>query len=292
MAKRRGLESINDFTVSDMVNNIIGDKVRLKVKNDSQKEFARLITDKEIIIAAGPAGTGKSYVSIARALELLQNKSNNFQKILIYKPAIEVEEKHGFLPGDLLEKIAPYVESSLAIVDKLIGKVARERMMNEGIIEIKALAYIRGASIDNSIVIMEEAQNMSPNQMKTLLTRIGENSKFIISGDMDQSDRYSDITKSGLFDAMNRLRKVDEIGFYQFQIEDIVRNQIIGKILKYYNPLKTEDESPKIEKEKRVIPSVPKEGRVQLNEGSSPKKDIKNNDKSWWSKNIAKYFKW
>jgi len=228
--------------------------------------------------------THNSYVSIARALELLYNKSNKLEKILIYKPAIEVEEKHGFLPGDLQEKIAPYVESSLCIVDKLIGRAARERMMMEGLIEIKALAYIRGSSIDNSILIMEEAQNMSTNQMKTLLTRIGDNSKFIISGDMDQSDRYSNIKECGLYDAMNRLKPVEDIGFFEFKIEDIVRNSIITKILSYYTP-KMDDKYPKKELKKRIIPHVPAEDRAKLCEGVDKKESLEKVYKTpWWLK--------
>jgi len=219
---------------SESTETIIPTRSRLKCKNKKQKDFSKLITEKEITIASGPAGTGKSYVSIARAIELLQNKSNSYKKIIISKPAVEAEEKHGFLPGDMKEKMDPYVASSVDIVDKILGKSTREKLIESGFIQIEALAYIRGKSIDNSILIMEEAQNMSPNQVKTLLTRIGYNSKFIISGDIDQSDRYRDVTKSGLYDVMNRHRGVDEIGFFEFDVDDIVRNPIITKILNNY----------------------------------------------------------
>ena len=224
----------NTNTSKDGTETIIPTRSRLKCKNKKQKDFSKLITDKEITIASGPAGTGKSYVSIARAIELLQNKSNSYKKIIISKPAVEAEEKHGFLPGDMKEKMDPYVASSVDIVDKILGKSTREKLIESGFIQIEALAYIRGKSIDNSILIMEEAQNMSPSQVKTLLTRIGYNSKFIISGDIDQSDRYRDVTKSGLYDVMNRHRSVDEIGFFEFDIDDIVRNPIITKILNNY----------------------------------------------------------
>lgn len=207
---------------------------RLKCKNQKQKQFAKLITDKEIVIASGPAGTGKSYVAIARAIELLQNSSNPYKKIIISKPAIEAEEKHGFLPGDMKEKMEPYVASSVDIIDKILGQGTRNKLVEAGLIQIEALAYIRGKSIDNAILIMEEAQNMSPNQVKTLLTRIGDNSKFVISGDIDQSDKYRDVTQSGLYDIMARHRNIEEIGFFEFDIEDIVRNPIICKILKNY----------------------------------------------------------
>jgi len=283
MGRRKNNENY-EFTVSDTVNNIVGQKLKFKAKNEAQKEFVKLITDKEIVICSGPAGTGKSYVSIARAIELLQSKENNFEKIIIFKPAVEVEEKHGFLPGDIMEKIMPYAESSLGIIEKLIGKAARDRMIMDGIIEIKALAYIRGANIDNAIVIMEEAQNMSPNQMKTLLTRIGINSKFIISGDMDQSDRYTNIKQSGLYDAMNRLRSIEEIGFFEFTANDIVRNPIISKILNLYD-------SSRNDKNKNTISSPVNKERVILNESTEQKNKKITNKKMWWEY-IPKYIRW
>jgi phosphate starvation-inducible PhoH-like protein len=235
MARKR---QVNQPVVEESVspiNKILTTKHRLKFKNKSQKEYSTLITDHEIVIAAGPAGTGKSYVSIARAIELLQNKTNKFEKILILKPAIEADEKHGFLPGDMREKMEPYVASSLDIIDKIVGEKNRKKLEEMGIVKVEALAYIRGKSIDNSILIMEEAQNMSPSQVKTLLTRIGENSKFIISGDLDQSDRYRKVEDSGLYDAIHRHRNLDVIGFYEFTKEDIIRNPIISKILANYN---------------------------------------------------------
>ena len=251
MAKKK--QPVDDFTTTDMIRNIIDGKIRFKAKNVPQKEFSRLINENEIVICSGPAGTGKSFVSIARALELIHNTSNNYEKIIIYKPAVEVEEKHGFLPGDLQDKIMPYVESSLAIIDKIIGRAKRERLMMDGIIEIKALAYTRGANVDKTILIMEEAQNMSANQMKTLLTRIGENSKFIISGDMDQSDKYKNIKESGLYDAMNRLPGVPGIGFFTFGVDDIVRNPIISKILNRY---KVPEKEEKVTKKKLLTETV------------------------------------
>jgi phosphate starvation-inducible PhoH-like protein len=122
------------------------------------------------------------------------------------------------------EKMDPYLSSSLDIFDKLIGKTNRLKLEEIGVLEVQALAYIRGKSIDNTILIMEEAQNMSPAQMKTLLTRIGEHSKFIISGDLDQSDKYRDYTKSGLYDAMTRHKNITDIGFVVFSDADIERN--------------------------------------------------------------------
>lgn len=239
-------------------------RFRLKCKNTKQKELAKLITDKEIVIASGPAGVGKSYVAIARGIELLFNKSNAYSKLVISTPAVEAEEKHGFLPGDLMEKMAPYVASSLDIVDKILGTQARIKLVEDGVIIIEAIAYIRGKSIDNSILIMEEVQNMSPKQVKTLLTRIGSNSKFILSGDLDQSDRFKDVKESGLYDAVNRHKNIEEIGFVEFGIEDIVRNPIICKILKNYKvednckiDLLNEKEYKNLDSNKKEIKSSP-----------------------------------
>ena len=221
-------------TTNEIINEILQTRFRLKFKNKTQKDFANLISEKEIVIAAGPSGTGKSYVSIARAIELLQNKTNPYNKIIISKPAVEAGEKYGFLPGDVKEKMEPYVASSIDIIDKIIGKENRVKLELLEVIKVEPLAFIRGKTIDNSILIMEETQNMSPEQVKTLLTRIGENTKFIISGDLDQSDKFRDVRQSGLYDAMQRHKNIDEIGFFLFENNDIVRNPIITKILKNY----------------------------------------------------------
>jgi len=227
-------ETITEIKNKPELSNIIHFYQPLKCKNKSQKDLINLINEKEIIIAAGPAGVGKSYVTIARALELLKATNTPFSKIIISKPAVESDEKHGFLPGDMREKMDPFIASSLDIFDKLIGKSNRIWLEDTGYLEVQPLAYIRGKSIDNSILIMEEAQNMTPMQMKTLLTRIGENSKFIVSGDLDQSDRFQNVTKSGLYDAIQRHKNTTEIGFIEFNEDEIVRNPLITKILNNY----------------------------------------------------------
>jgi phosphate starvation-inducible protein PhoH len=216
---------------------ILNDKFRLKCKNEAQKEFVRIITDYEIVIAAGPSGTGKSYLSIGRAIELLQNVSNPYSKIIICKPAVEAEEKIGFIPGTEREKLEPHIASSLDIIDKMIGQYSRMRLEEKGILIIQPLGFIRGKTLDNSIIIIEEAQNLSPNQCKTILTRIGNNSKLIISGDVDQSDKYKNLKDTGLYDIITRHKNIPEIGFFEFSKADIVRNPIIGKILNNYPQL-------------------------------------------------------
>jgi phosphate starvation-inducible protein PhoH len=220
---------------AEFLQKLLGKKVRIKCKNKTQKDFINLIAEKEIIIAAGPPGTGKSYLSIGKAIELLQNKTNKFDRLIIIKPAVEAEENLGFLPGSLREKLDAHVASSIDIVDKILGEPNREKMEESKILKIEGLGFLRGKTIDNSIVIIEEAQNISPNQMKTILTRIGENSKYIISGDLNQSDKFRRFTQTGLYDIFTRHEDIEEIGFFIFKQDDIVRNPLITKILDNYD---------------------------------------------------------
>lgn len=233
MPKRKTVEK-EEVPKLSPISVILPKRHRLKCKNQKQKVFANLITDKEIVLATGPAGVGKSYIAIARAIELLQNSSNQYNKIIIINPAVEAEERLGFIPGSVREKLDPYVAPSIDIVDKIVGSGKRIDLENAGIIEVGALGFIRGKTIDHTILVMEEAQNMSTNQMKTLLTRIGFSSKFIISGDLEQSDKYNDFKQSGLYDAIDKHGKLDEIGVIEFNESEIVRNPLISKILANY----------------------------------------------------------
>ena len=169
------------------------------------------------------------------AVELLMEEDNSYEKIIIVRPAVEAEEKLGALPGNLEEKLDPYIFPSYYLLNKIIGKEAREKLKENDIIEVFALAYMRGMNIDNSILIFEEAQNSTPSQMKLLLTRIGFNSKFFISGDIDQTDRYKDKTQSGLYDATIRFTNLDKVGTYNFKNDDIIRNPLISKLLDRYD---------------------------------------------------------
>ena len=157
---------------------------------------------------------------------------------------MEAEENLGFLPGDLKEKMAPFLASSIDIVDKILGKPTRIELEKSEDISAEPLGFIRGKTIDNAILIMEEAQNMSPSQMKTLLTRIGNNSKYVISGDLDQSDKYRNVEQSGLFDAIRKHTNIPEVGIFEFDENDIVRNPIISKFLMNYKDKSTEEEYP------------------------------------------------
>ena len=219
----------------EFINSTIRRKQKSKFLSDNQKEYYDLLINNQITICSGPAGVGKSYISMKAAVDLLMDPNNSYEKIIIVRPAVEAEEKLGSLPGNLEEKLDPYIFPSYYLLNKIIGKEAREKLKEGEVIEVFALAYMRGMNIDNSILIFEEAQNSTPNQMKLLLTRIGFNSKFFISGDLEQTDRYKDKKQSGLYDALQRFNKISDIGIYDFKNAKNVRNPLISKILVKYD---------------------------------------------------------
>jgi phosphate starvation-inducible PhoH-like protein len=173
-------------------------------------------------------------ISILKALELLKNPNNEFYQIILCTPAVEADEKLGYLKGSLQEKMEPYIYSSIYLFEKALGKNRVKSLLEREYIKVIPLAFMRGINIDNAIVIAEEFQNATPRQVKTLLTRIGTDSKFIISGDLEQSDRYKDTKETGLYDALQRLSDIEEVGTYRFSEADIVRNKVISKILDKY----------------------------------------------------------
>ena len=226
---------INPKSRKEIINSLIKRKVKNKFLTENQKEYYRVLTSNQITICSGPAGVGKSYIAMKAAVDLLMEPDNGYEKIIIVRPAVEAEEKLGALPGNLEEKLDPYIFPSYYLLNKIIGKEAREKLKDAEIIEVFALAYMRGMNIDNSILIFEEAQNSTPNQMKLLLTRIGSNSKFFISGDLEQTDRYKDKKQSGLYDAITRFNYINDIGTFEFNEKDVVRNPLISKILQKYD---------------------------------------------------------
>ena len=232
---RKGESGTRKLPRKDLINKIINKNPKQKFLSESQKEYHEILKESEITICTGPAGVGKSYIAMKAAVELLMDHNNSYEKIIIVRPAVEAEEKLGALPGNLEEKLDPYIFPSYYLLNKIIGKEAREKLKENDIIEVFALAYMRGMNIDNSILIFEEAQNSTPSQMKLLLTRIGFNSKFFISGDIDQTDRYKDKTQSGLYDATNRFKNLDKVGTYDFKTDDIIRNPLISKLLDRYD---------------------------------------------------------
>jgi len=223
------------FSKKDFINSVIKKKQKNKFLTTHQEDYYNLLRNNQITICSGPAGVGKSYIAMKAAVDLLMDPNNGYEKLVIVRPAVEAEEKLGSLPGNLEEKLDPYIFPSYYLLNKIIGKESREKLKDAEIIEVFALAYMRGMNIDNTILIFEEAQNSSPNQMKLLLTRIGFNSKFFISGDIEQTDRYRDKKQSGLYDAIHKFKGIPDVGVFEFGDEDVVRNPLISKILKKYD---------------------------------------------------------
>jgi phosphate starvation-inducible PhoH-like protein len=218
----------------DIISQVVKKRTKSKFLTENQKIYSETLLNNQITICSGPAGVGKSYIAMKTAVDLLLDDGNGYDKIIIVRPAVEAEEKLGALPGNLEEKLDPYIFPSYYLLNKIIGKEAREKLKDAEVIEVFALAYMRGMTIDNAILVFEEAQNATPKQMKLLLTRIGSNTKFFISGDIEQTDRYKDKKQSGLYDAIIRFNGINGIGIFEFGDKDGVRNPIITKILQKY----------------------------------------------------------
>ena len=214
-------------------------KVNLKCKNAKQKELVKSIKDNEITFCTGAAGTGKSYVTLATALDLLK-KDNKFEKIVLLCNTIFSDIDVGFLKGDLMQKLEPFFYQHLYTMSKILskdgqdGKEIVKQLRKEGKLEIMCVSFLRGLTIDNSIVVIEEAQNLPKSSFKTILTRIGDDSKYIFDGDLEQIDN-KELKKNnvvcGLKHAVEKLKDVDGIGVVEFNKDEIVRNPIITKIL-------------------------------------------------------------
>lgn len=206
----------------------------LKVFNEQQQIYLDKILNHTITFSVGPAGTGKTYVALMAAVSLLRQKSRQYRRLVLTRPIVEAgSERLGFLPGDMDQKINPYLRSLHDVLWQLMSKSELERIMAAGRIEFIPLAYMRGLTLNNCLVVLDEAQNTTPTQMKMLLTRIGEGSKFMINGDTEQSD-VTNQQQSGLVDAINRLSAIDGIAEHRFTHADVVRHPLIKKILQAY----------------------------------------------------------
>ena len=197
--------------------------------------------DTQLVLCHGIAGTGKTYVSIYRALQDVLRRGTPYHKLIIINPTVDVgnEVKLGYLPGELSQKIQQYNESTFTILDKIIGKARATKMISDNKLEIGVLNFLRGVNLENCYVILDEAQNVSPMQIKTLMTRISENCKMIIQGDMSQCDKFkaNGVTayeKSGFYDAWFRLKGVEGVNHMAFNREDCVRHPLVKRILKTY----------------------------------------------------------
>lgn len=229
--------SMNDkvSAMSDLDSEIICHTVMgkpIKPKTKGQQDYVRMISDKMIVFGVGPAGTGKTYLAMAKAITAF--KANEVNRIILTRPAIEAGEKLGFLPGDLQSKVDPYLRPLYDALYEIMGAETFMKNMEKGLIEVAPLAYMRGRTLDNAFVVLDEAQNTTPAQMKMFLTRIGFGSKAIITGDMTQKD-LPDGTRSGLDDALRVLRNIDEIGVCMLTSQDVVRHPLVQKIVSAYD---------------------------------------------------------
>ena len=201
-------------------------------KSSTQREFVQSVKKADIILAIGPAGTGKTYLAVAMAVEgLLKHR---FKKIILVRPAVEAGEKLGFLPGDISEKINPYFMPLYDSLDDIMEPEKVRGLMEDGIIEITPLAYMRGRTLNDSFVILDEAQNSTKEQMKMFLTRLGFNSKMVITGDVTQID-LNHPKDSGLIQAQNLLKNINAIHFVNFSEKDVVRHDLVKHIITAYS---------------------------------------------------------
>lgn len=217
----------------------------IKPKTFGQKAYVDQIRNKMIVFGVGPAGTGKTYLAMAMAITAFKN--DEVSKIILTRPAIEAGEKLGFLPGDLQSKVDPYLRPLYDALYQIMGPESFLKNTEKGLIEVAPLAYMRGRTLDNAFIILDEAQNTTPAQMKMFLTRIGFGSKVIITGDLSQKDLPHN-TLSGLEQAVKVLSKVEDIGFSYLTSQDVVRHPLVQKIVKAYDAFENKQNQTKSRK--------------------------------------------
>ena len=203
----------------------------IKPKTLGQKKYVEAIEKNTITIGVGPAGTGKTYLAVAIAVAAFKQKQVN--RIILTRPAVEAGEKLGFLPGDLQQKVDPYLRPLYDALFDMLGAESFQRCQERGDIEVAPLAYMRGRTLDDSFIILDEAQNTTSEQMKMFLTRLGFNSKVVVTGDITQID-LPDGKKSGLKEVLKILKDIDDIAISQFSDRDIVRHRLVQRIIKAY----------------------------------------------------------
>ena len=228
IAKLKNPEKLNKSKISQL--NVIDNKF-IKVKNINQFKYLEIIDNSTITFGIGPAGTGKTFLAVASAVKMYSE--NKIKKIVLTRPAVEAGERLGYLPGDLSQKIDPYLVPLFDSLEYFFGNETLAYLLEKRNIEIVPLAYMRGRTLNNACIILDEAQNATMSQIKMFLTRLGENSKIIITGDESQVDLYSK-DNSGLKKTRKILSKIEEITVMEFQNTDIVRNPIVSKILEIF----------------------------------------------------------
>lgn len=231
------LSLVNDGS-EDKLSGLVGDCICItakgkpvKPKTLGQKKYVEAIRQNTITLGAGPAGTGKTYLAVAMAVTAFRAKEVN--RIILTRPAVEAGEKLGFLPGDLQQKVDPYLRPLYDALFDMLGAEAFARYQERGSIEVAPLAYMRGRTLDDSFIILDEAQNTTKEQMKMFLTRLGFNSKMVVTGDVTQID-LPDGKKSGLLQAMKILKNIPDISICRFSEKDVVRHKLVQDIIKAY----------------------------------------------------------
>ena len=223
--------------------NIVSNRGRtIRPKTANQKRYVDAIDENTITFGIGPAGTGKTYLAMAKAVAALQAKKVN--RIILTRPAVEAGEKLGFLPGTLSEKIDPFLRPLFDALHDMIDVDSIPRLMQTGVIEVAPLAYMRGRTLNDSFIILDEAQNTTPEQMKMFLTRLGFGSKMVVTGDVTQIDLPNG-AKSGLAIIRDILQDIDDISFQELTAEDVVRHRLIGDIVKAYDRFNEARQTPR-----------------------------------------------
>lgn len=229
MAKNDEIEKFVALYEEEIIKDHYGKPIR--VKTLGQKMYVDSIRDHDVVFGIGPAGTGKTFLAVTLAVMAL--KRGQVKRIILTRPAVEAGESLGFLPGDLKEKVDPYLRPVYDALYQILGKEQTTRLMEREIIEIAPLAYMRGRTLENAFVILDEAQNTTIMQMKMFLTRLGFHSKMIVNGDSSQIDLPRNV-RSGLVDAAEKLKNVSQIDFVYFSAKDVVRHPVVADIIKAY----------------------------------------------------------
>ncbi|TKC19954.1 PhoH family protein [Robertmurraya kyonggiensis] len=235
MARKGTLEYFKDMYEEEITKNAKGQSIR--VKTLGQRQYIQAMKKNDLVFGIGPAGTGKTYLAVVMAITALKN--SQVKRIILTRPAVEAGESLGFLPGDLKEKVDPYLRPLYDALHDILGVEHTGRLIDRGTIEIAPLAYMRGRTLDDAYVILDEAQNTTKAQMKMFLTRLGFGSKMIITGDKTQIDLPKGV-QSGLIEAEKRLQGVNGIGVVYLEQSDVVRHPLVAKIIQAYETESTE----------------------------------------------------
>ena len=226
------IQSVNNPNGTTKSVTIKTSRKHINIRSTNQQKYVNAIIENDAVFAIGPAGTGKTYLAVARAVEALE--SSNIKRIVLVRPAVEAGEKLGFLPGDLSEKVDPYLRPIYDALYEFIGFERVNRLIEKQVIEVAPLAFMRGRTLNEAYIILDEAQNTTIPQMKMFLTRMGFGSKMVITGDITQIDLPIP-NQSGLIDAIKILHNIENIAFCNFDAHDVVRHQLVKKIVSAYD---------------------------------------------------------